>query len=397
MPTTRTLRRGVTPVLMAGLLLLTSCGGGSTPTSPSSVALGQSVLPSPVTPPSVSAALTIDFLNVANYAARPLPSHYDAAVTRLDNAPGPIDDRVATLGRVLFYDRRLSVNDSTSCASCHQQALGFSDARQFSIGAAGVAVTPSHSMRLGNARFYAPGQMFWDKRALSLEAQASIPITDPREMGFTAGFGALVAKMNGIAYYPDLFAFAFGTTEITEQRIQTALAQFQRAMVSSSSRWDTAYAQVFTPGGTRNLDVDLPGFSPMENQGRALFMGGARGPAACSDCHVPPTFALDATAGGIGLDAGETRAFKAPSLKNVALTGPYMHDGRFASLEQVLAHYNNGIQPGPALDSRLRGAGGGVRTFALSPPERAALVAFLRTLNDVELTTDPRFSDPFRQ
>jgi cytochrome c peroxidase len=326
---------------------------------------------------------------------RPVAAHEpnDDTVTRLDNAPGDgaIDDRVATLGRVLFYDRRLSINDTTSCASCHQQPLGFSDARRFSVGFAG-GQTSAHSPRLGNVRYYAPGSMFWDKRAPSLEAQASHPITDAAEMGFTTGMGALVAKMHGIPYYPDLFAFAFGSSDITEARIQQALAQFERAMISVGSRWDTAYAQVFTPGGDRSLNVDLPGFTPQENRGRAIFMGGTGIGVTCSTCHVPPTFALAADAGGIGLDAGETRVFKAPSLKNAG-RGPYMHDGRFATLEDVMNHYDRGIQPGPALDNRLRNRNG----FNLPPPDRAALVAFLRTLDDFSLNADPRFSNPFRQ
>jgi cytochrome c peroxidase len=202
--------------------------------------------------------------------------------------------------------------------------------------------------------------------------------------------------MTRIAYYPDLFTFAFGSADITEVRVQKALAQFQRAMVSAGSRWDSAYAQVFSPTGDRNVNVDLPGFTAQENRGRALFMGNAGAGVTCAACHVPPTFALDANAGGIGLDGGESRVFKAPSLKNVARGGPYMHDGRFGTLDQVMQHYNSGILPGPALDNRLRNGNGGVRRFNLSNADRAALVAFLHTLDDTNLTSDVRFSNPFR-
>src|SRR5215203_6872786 len=234
-------------------LTLAACGSGSErslPTSPTTPTTTPSA-PVGVTPASVTAALTIDLGAILPYAAR-VPAYYDDTVTRLDNSPGEtaIDDRVATLGRVLFYDKQLSINDTVSCASCHQQPLGFSDSGRFSAGVGGL--TTAHSPRLGNVRFYAPGTMFWDKRARSLEAQASQPITNAVEMGFSSGFSALVSKMNGIAYYPDLFVFAFGSAEITEARIQQALAQFQRAMISSDSRWDAAYAQVFTPGGDRN-------------------------------------------------------------------------------------------------------------------------------------------------
>jgi cytochrome c peroxidase len=347
----------------------------------------------------VTEALTIDLSNVATYSFAALPLHYDGAVAALDNATGAIDDRIATLGRVLFYDKKLSANDTVSCASCHQQSHGFSDTSRFSAGLFGSSAMSAHAPRLGNVRYYQPGTMFWNKRAPTLEFQATQPIQDAFEMGFTAaagGISALITKMDAIAYYPELFNFAFGTSTITESKIQQALAQFERAMVSSSSRWDTAYAQVFTPTGDRNVNVDLPGFSADENRGRALFMGGAGANIPCAACHVPPTFALDANARGIGLDAGETTVFKAPSLKSVALAGPYMHDGRFATLDQVLQHYDNGIRPGPALDVRLLNRNGNVRGFNLNGADRSAIIAFLRTLNDTSLTTDPRFSNPFR-
>jgi cytochrome c peroxidase len=393
------------PAAVAAIFL---AGCGSSPTAPTVTGTPAAVTitttnttpaSTSLTPVSVTEALTIDVVSVALYSFAALPSHYDAAVAALDNSTGTIDDHVATLGRVLFYDKKLSANDTVSCASCHQQAQGFSDTSRFSAGLFGSSAMSAHAPRLGNVRYYQPGTMFWNKRAATLEFQATQPIQDAFEMGFTAavgGMNALITKMDAIAYYPDLFNFAFGDPTITESKIQQALAQFERAMVSTSSRWDTAYAQVFTSSGDRNINVDLPGFSAEENRGRALFMGGAGANIACAACHVPPTFSLDANARGIGLDAGETTVFKAPSLKNVALTGPYMHDGRFASLDQVLQHYDNGIRPGPALDPRLVGRNGNVRSFNLNGADRSAIIAFLRTLNDTSLTTDPRFSNPFR-
>jgi cytochrome c peroxidase len=121
-----------------------------------------------------------------------------------------------------------------------------------------------------------------------------------------------------------------------------------------------------------------------------------QGGAGCSSCHLPPTFALAADAHSNGLDAGETRLFKAPSLRNVGLTGPYMHDGRFATLAEVVDFYDHGVQEGPALDNRLR-QGRGPQRLNLGAADRAALVAFLMTLTDRALTTDARFSDPFRR
>ena len=378
-------------VIVSGLALaVAACGGGgSAETS--------------VTPPGVAEFTTIDFANVANYSAPKLPAYFDQTVAELDNSPASnaIDDRVATLGRVLFYDLRLSTNDRASCASCHQQAIGFTDAMRFSNGISSAATTEFHAMRLGNLRYWKPGSTFWDRRAASVEAQASQPIHSLVEMGWggaAGGFGALIRKMEATPYYPDLFAWAFGSPEITEARVQQALAQFLRAMISSSSRWDEGYAQVFSPvAPNRALDVDLPNFTPQENRGRQLFMRSARqGGAGCSSCHLPPTFALAADARSNGLDAGETRLFKAPSLRSAGLTGPYMHDGRFATLAEVVAFYDRGIQDGPALDQRLR-RGSGPQRLNLSAEDQAALVAFLMTLSDPVLTTDPRFSDPFRR
>ncbi len=377
-------------VAVASTLVLAACGPG-TSEQPSA------------TPAGVAQFTTIDFGKVANYSAPKLPAYFDRTVAALDNSPAvnASDDRVATLGRVLFYDLRLSTNDRASCASCHQQPLGFTDSMRFSNGISGAATTDFHAMRLGNLRYWKPGSTFWDRRAASVEAQASHPLHSLVEMGWggpAGGMDALIRKMGRTAYYPELFAWAFGSSTITEARMQRALAQFVRAMVSSSSRWDQGYARVFSPTApNRALNVDLPNFTAQENRGRQLFMTGAeQGGAGCSSCHLPPTFALSADSRSNGLDAGEKRLFKAPSLRSVGLTGPYMHDGRFATLAEVVDFYNGGIQESPALDNRLR-QGGGPRRLNLDAADRAALVAFLMTLTDRALTTDPRFSDPFRR
>jgi cytochrome c peroxidase len=397
------------PILVLGLTNGTaySCtvaAANAQGAGPSSAALSVTPSPSTATPAGVASATTIDFSAVVSYVST-LPAYYDNTVTPLDNTPAGTtpSDRVATLGRVLFYDRKLSVNDTVSCASCHQQALGFSDARRFSVGFSGAAFTTAHSMRLGNIRYYQPGSMFWDRRAASVEAQASQPIQNAVEMGWDAtagGMPALIAKLDATTYYRDLFNFAFGTPAITEARIQQAIAQFERAMVSTSSRWDTGYALVFNAGGpNRNLNVDLPNFTTQENRGRQIFMTGpAQGGGGCIACHQPPTFSLAANSQSNGLDAGETRIFKSPSLKSAG-SGPYMHDGRFATLEDVVTFYDSGVQAGPALDNRLRaggGPGGGPLRLNLNAADRAALAAFLRTLDDTQLNTDPRFANAVR-
>lgn len=355
------------------------------------------------TPAGVAAATTVDFADVANYGAPALPAYFDGTVAVLDNSPAsnPVDDRVATLGRVLFYDMRLSTNNRASCAGCHQQRFGFTDPMRFSNGISTAGTTDFHAMRLGNLRYWRPGTMFWDRRVVSAEVQASHPLHSLVEMGWggnAGGIDALIRKMASTDYYPDLFAWAFDSPTISEPRMQQALAQFVRAMVSHDSRWDAGYAQVFSPKApNRALDLDLANFNAEENRGRHLFMTDARqGGAGCAACHRPPTFALAADARSNGLDAGETRLFKAPSLRSVGLTGPYMHDGRFATLAEVVDFYASGVRDGPALDPRLR-EGREPRRLDLDVGDRAALVAFLETLDDPVLTTDPRFSDPFRR
>jgi cytochrome c peroxidase len=387
--------------------ILSGCGGDTTSNSAAPTVTIAAVTPPPPPATPISGIVdftTIDVNRLDNYANPVLPAYYDATVAALDNSPNnnPINDRVATLGRVLFYDKRLSVNDTTACASCHQQANGFDDPNRFSTGFSGTAFTSAHAMRLGNIRYYRPGTMFWDKRAASLELQVSQPIIHPIEMGFDAthgGINALLTKLAASTYYPDLFTLAFGNSAITEARIQQALAQFTRAMISAASRWDTAYAQVFNAAApNRNLNVALPGFSASEELGHQLFMTGpGQGGAGCAACHQPPTFGLAANSLSNGLDANETKIFKSPALKNVGLSRAFMHDGRFSTLEQVIEHYNSGIQNGPALDNRLKTPGGAPLRLNLTQNEKAALVAFLLTLNDNNLTTDAKFSNPFKK
>ncbi|MES2463917.1 MAG: cytochrome c peroxidase [Armatimonadota bacterium] len=364
-----------------------------------------SVLPNPPTDPfaGVHEYLNLDLDNLFNYANPVYPVHYDAAVRGQDNTPpnNPVTNRGATLGRVLFFDKRLSVKDTVACSSCHQQANGMTDNRQFSTGFDGASFTTAHSMRLGNIRFYTGASMFWDKRAASVEAQASQPIQNSIEMGFDAthgGLNALIQKMAALPYYPELFRWVYGDTTITENRVQRALAQYERSMVSTSSRFDTEFARVFNPARPdRGIGVPFAGYTAQEERGKQLYiLPPAQGGGGCVGCHQAPTFALAANSRSNGLDAGETVVFKSPSLKNVGRTGPYMHDGRFQSLEQVVDHYIRGVQNGPALDNRLRNGAGQPLRLNLTTADRDALAAFLRTLNDDSLTSDPKFSNPFR-
>jgi cytochrome c peroxidase len=372
-------------------------GPASTPLSLTLIALAP-------TPAGIAEFTTLDLATPPNYANPALPAYYDATVAARDNTPAsaPVRDRIAVLGRVLFHDPRLSVNNTVACGSCHRPARGFGDAQRFSPGFNGVQFTSAHSMRLGNVRYYQPGTMFWNKRAATLEDQAVQPIQDPIEMGWTSangGLPVLFARMGASSYYPDLFTYAFGSPAITQDRVQQALAQFQRSMISSNSKWDAGYASTFNPAApNRNLNAALANFTAEENRGRQIFFTGiGNGGGGCNGCHEAPTFALDANSRSNGLDAGETRIFKSPSLKNVGLGGPYMHDGRFATLEEVVDFYDRGIQAGPALDQRLRDAAGQPIRLNLSPADRAALAAFLRTLDDPTFIADAKFASPFKK
>jgi cytochrome c peroxidase len=367
-------------------LLLTACQDQGAATLAPTTAAG---LPAPILPtvsfPYADARVTIPA------HIRQTPPGAPAGFIPGDNTPAgnPITDAGATLGRVLFYDRRLSVNDRVSCASCHQQRFGFSDTARFSRGFAG-ALTPRHSMALAYARVYPNGRFFWDERAATLEAQVLQPIQDAGEMGLT--LEAMLAKLRATPYYAPLFTAAFGTPEITTDRVSRALAQFVRALLPTASRFDQAFAGA--PGAPNFAAV----FTPPEQLGEQLY----RGRAGCARCHgqaaqvmvAPANNGLDAMPADAGAGLGR---FKAPSLRNIAVRPPYMHDGRFRTLEEVVAFYDSGVQGGAGTDPRLLVAGPGSppARLGLSAADRAALVAFLRTLTDESFLADPRFADPF--
>lgn len=349
----------------------------------------------------VSNYLDVDLNDLPNYENPDFPDHYDNNVQNQDNSPNnnTTTNEGAILGRALFYDKALSLNNSTSCASCHQQTNGFTDPLQFSEGFEG-GFTGAHSMRLANTNFYTGDAMFWDKRAATLEDQVILPIQDVTEMGFDAnsgGLDSLVRKLNELEYYPVLFKQAFGDEEITADRVSKALAQFVRSMISTDSKFDQGFAQVFnpqTPGD--NAGANFSNFTAEENLGKQLFLlPPNQGGAGCAGCHVPPTFALAANSQSNGLEAGETTIFKSPSLKNISFAGPYMHDGSLSTLADVVEHYNSGVLDGPALDNRLR-PGDQPQQLNLTQNEQNAIVAFLETLDDETIVNDPKFSDPFK-
>jgi cytochrome c peroxidase len=326
-------------------------------------------------------------------ASAPLPAHYKVDPLSItgpaigfDNTPSDnqTTDAGATLGRVLFYDTRLSVNDRVSCASCHKQQFGFADTTRFSRGFAG-ALTKRHSMGLANARFYQLGSFFWDQRAPTLEDQTLQPIQDAGEMGST--LENVVTKLGVAGYYQPLFQAAFGSPEISSDRVSRAIAQFVRSMVSTQSRLDSVFDASGTPDFTK--------LTAREQLGHDVFLN----KGGCAACHVsnavvsdaPHSIGLDATITDEGAGGGR---IKAPSLRNVAIRPPYMRDGRFQTLEEVVEFYDTGVENVPGLDSRLRTSSGPKR-LNLTQEERDALVAYMKTFTDNAFLSAPKFANPF--
>lgn len=335
-------------------------------------------------PPQVP-SLPSQTAGYVQYAIQNLPAHFQDGAAALDNTPADnlLTDAGATLGRVLFYDKRLSHDNGVACASCHKQANGFSDANQFSAGINGQ-LTGRHSPGLANVTFYVNGRMFWDERAASLEEQALIPIQSPAEMGST--LAEVVTKLSQTTFYPQLFQAAFGTAEVTPERIAKAIGQFERSMVSYQSKFDTAFA----PGSSEPNFGAV--FTPDELAGEAIFDG----PGRCEGCHTTNAH-VGQQATNIGLDAtvidpgAGTGQFKTTSLRNAAVRGHYMHDGRFSSLQEVVEFYNSGVQDNPSLDEGLRNP----LQLGLTPLQVQQLVAYLNTLTDQTFLTSALFSDPF--
>lgn len=305
----------------------------------------------------------------------------------------------ATLGRVLFYDKIMSLNNSIACASCHKQSSAFSDGMASSEGFGGK-FTPRNSMSIVNPFFN--NNMFWDSRTPTVKQLTLQPVFNHLEMGMES-MDKLIAKIASTSYYPALFKGAYGTEEVNAERISDAMTQFLCSMISANSKFD------------KGEEDNFASFTSIEKHGKDLFFGTT---AKCSQCHAGGNFSAPDFPGGeygtppnggadkkgtanIGLDKvyrdnGKSDGqFRIPSLRNIALTAPYMHDGRFTSLDQVIEHYNSGIQNHPSLDPKLKGSNGMPQRLNLSDYDKMALVAFLKTLTDQQLLTDQKFSDPF--
>ncbi len=322
--------------------------------------------------------------------------------------PRASQNEIAMLGRVLFYDKKLSKDGKISCASCHQQDAGFGDKTAVSKGVFDRS-GDRNSIPLGSVTSFGSTYgdntlsrigFFWDNRARTAEEQAQGSMENEKEMAMTMQEVAEVVRRQ--PYYAPLIRKAFpgNNAPIESPQILLAIAEFVNAMGSFNSRFDQAAAQ---QGEGFRVESRFANFSEQEERGKSIYLN------ACSSCHgrtiaVPAkshaSNGLDQSPSdrGVGKVSGvpaDEGTFKVPTLRNVALTAPYMHDGRFATLEQVIEHYSTGIQPHINLDAELRSFAGVPKKFNFTAQQKQDLTAFLHTLTDEQLKKDGRFSDPF--
>jgi cytochrome c peroxidase len=312
----------------------------------------------------------------------------------------PTDNKLTVakiqLGRLLFFEKMLSRDGSQACADCHKQADGFSDIRRFSVGVEKKLGT-RQAMALMNLGWHQNG-FFWDGRTATLREQALKPIQDPLEMNET--LPNVIAKLSASQTYKDQFTRAFGAPSVSAAKMGLAMEQFMLTMVSNNAKFDKF----------KRKEVTL---TDAEERGRALFFTefdpiGTQKGAECFHCHGGQNFTNDEFMNN-GLDADaqmtdngrmnvtkkttDRAKFKVPSLRNIALTPPYMHDGRFTTLEEVINHYDRGAKPSSTIDILMQyniqpnGLG-------LTAQNKSDLIAFLNTLTDTDFLTNKALSKP---
>lgn len=344
-----------------------------------------------------------DVLNIANET----PMEYDLIFPEYYGRNATFDDNLATLGRVMFYDTNLSADRTISCASCHKQELAFSDDKKVSDGIF-ENVTERNSLALGAVfnfqEYYGTNSIsavpfFWDNSIRTVQEQIVFTFASEKEMDMT--IDQVVDVMNSNDYYLPLVQ-ALNLDEVNNTLAVEALATFVNAIGSYGSKFDKALSQ--TAGGsigfgqsrevaTREFDM----FTANENRGKDIYMN------SCASCHgelmgapneLQANNGLLVTDGDFGVP-GTQGQFKVPSLRNLTLTFPYMHDGSFATIEDVVEHYSTGIQDNPALHPNLRNGFGEPKKMNFSDEEKEDLIAFLKTFDDEEFLTNPIYSDPF--
>lgn len=297
-------------------------------------------------------------------------------------ASNPMSEEGVALGKQLFFDPILSGDNTMSCASCHKQAFSFSDSTlQFSIGIDKLPGT-RNAMPLVNLGYQK--QFFWDGGAADLESQVIGPIQNPVEMH--ENLDNVLAELNAHPTYPALFKKVFGSSTIGTAMVMKAIAQYERTLISGNSKYDQVKAGLAT-------------FTPQEQRGMNWYVDLKKGD--CAHCHVlGSTFSdfeyrntgldsipVDKGRGRITLNPTDDGKFKTPSLRNIALTAPYMHDGRFKTLEECIQHYNVGFKYTANLDPNLDNSKKG----RLNPADVQDIIAFLNTLTDTEFINNPKF------
>ncbi|MEX1002333.1 MAG: cytochrome c peroxidase [Crocinitomicaceae bacterium] len=311
----------------------------------------------------------------------------------------PTTEEGVELGRMLFYDTQLSGDNTQSCASCHLVSASLSDTTPFSTGIDGLQGN-RNAMPIINAAWMKDG-LFWDGRANSLENQALEPVTNPIEMHDT--WPNVMAKLQADPQYPFLFERAFGTDQIDSVLVAKAIAQFERTIIVGNSPFDKFLANNFATGSSGwSEDKELLAY-----QGFALFMDETKGD--CFHCHgdqynplwtdnIYHNNGLDASFSDNGLgditgNPSDNGKFKTPTLRNLAFTAPYMHDGRFKTLNEVIQHYSFGLQDSPTIDPLMKSVDqGGVQ---LTLEEQTALKWFLLSLTDSSIVDNPAYQDPW--
>lgn len=371
----------IIPALLLSVLALSSCHRDDPEENP---------------PPPTSAVGTPYLLEI--------PSNLPPMSIPADN---PMTVEGVALGRFLFYDGRLSGDNGMSCGTCHEPGIAFTDGKAVPKGIDSIAGSRS-TMPLINLGYN--NYFFWDGRAATLEDQILQPVTNPIEMHET--WTSAVSKLQADAVYPTLFGNAFGTDLIDSLLVAKAIAQFIRTMISGNSPFDK-----FRRGeATLPVDAQL-GFALFQHEGGAIgqiipvegstpVIG--QGGADCFHCHTDAAGlftdeqfhnnGLDVVFADVGRfgvtnNPADMAKFKAPTLRNIMVTAPYMHDGRFATIDQVLDHYNSGGNASPTVDPFMKFTDPEME-LGLTPQKRQQIIAFLNSLTDEEFLTNPAFTDP---
>ncbi|PWL23949.1 MAG: cytochrome-c peroxidase [Fluviicola sp. XM-24bin1] len=323
-----------------------------------------------------------------------IPSHFPDMPIPEDN---PMTVEGVALGRKLFYEKKLSGDNTMSCGTCHAPQAAFSDPNQFSTGIDGSVGTRNAMalINLGWDSFY-----FWDGRAKTLEDLVLEPVVNPIEMH--EDWSNAIAEISQDVEYRNMFYRAYGDEGITKFTAAKAIAQFLRTMISGNSNFDIIY-KVFNGIPVSAEEMAIYNSIPEAVAGYDLFQ--SLNGADCFHCHNGPLMrvskfsnnGLDATFTDMGRadvtgDMNDAGKFKVPTLRNIALSGPYMHDGRFQTLDEVLLHYSFNIQTSPTLDPLIEFASqGGVQ---LDQQQRDLVKAFLETMTDYEFINNPDFQEP---